>query len=262
MTFVNIVIPVCSLHKMCIQKCIDSINRQTRIPDKIILVLNEYEKYKTDYDVIISNNLECEFVKINTWEKPGINRNIGSNQCSDGIILYQDVDDIMHPQRCELVEKCFDKYDCDLLLHESVQDYTYSYQPQNFILKLEDKHIIMPNDVTLKMEKTLDFINYRAVNFAKYFGNIDKKNKHSSLHNGQCCVKTKILKENKNIWADYYEAEDIKFVNDVTRKYKNTIILMMPLVIVVGREHIRLIDKKVCHKKNHKVIDYDPVLNK
>ena len=113
-----------------------------------------------------------------------------------------------------------------------------------------------------KLDKTLDFINHKTINFAKYFGNVDNKNKHSNLHNGNCCVKTKVLEENKGMWADYYEAEDIQFVNDVTRMYKNTLLLMIPLVIVSGRDHIRLIDNKVCHKKNHKVLNYNPILTK
>jgi len=257
MIFLNIVIPVCSLHRSLIKQCLDSIQKQTRFPDKIILVLNEYEKYKNEYDDIISKNMYCMFVKLNTWEKPGINRNIGSCECVDGIILYQDVDDIMHPQRCEFVEKCF-----DLLLHESVQDYKYFNNEENFVFEYSETNVITAENIVCALTKVKDFRDGKVINFSHYFGNIDNKNKHSNLHNGQCCVKTRVLTENKNIWADYYEAEDIKFVNDITRKYKNTLIFMVPLVIVVGRDHIRLIDEKVCHKKSHKQLNYDPILNK
>ena len=265
MTFLNVVIPVCSLHRSYIQQCINSIRTQTRIPDKIILVLNEYDKYNSEYETIMINNSDCTFIKINTWEKAGINRNIGSKECKDGIILYQDVDDIMHPQRCEIVEKCFELYDCDLLLHEYVQ--LYNYTPFKKMYIYDDKSI---EENIIKSETIMNILNEKTsfehgdaiINFSHYFGNTNNKNGHSNITNGECCVKAKILKENENIWTNSFEAEDIRFINDITRKYKNTFILTIPLVVIVGNEHIRLIDNKVCHKKSHKILNYDPVLSK
>lgn len=229
--------------------CIDSINKQTRIPDKIILVLNEYKKYKNDYDEIIKKYPECTYVKINTWEKPGINRNIGSEECIDGIIIYQDVDDIMHHQRCEFVEKCFDKYNCDLLLHECIQDYS-SNKNNNY--NLVNDNVITSDIINGQLEKSVNFFNIKnTINFSYHVGRFNSKG-HSNLHHGQCCVKTKIIKENKNIWKNYHQAEDLEFVSDVTRKYKNTIVLSIPLVIVFGRDHLRLINNNVYHKKTQK----------
>lgn len=261
MTLLNIVIPICSLHKTYIQICLNSIYAQTRIPDKIILVLNEYEKYKTEYDNFIGQNKLCTFIKINTWEKPGINRNIGSNECNEGIIIYQDVDDIMHPQRCEVIEKSFEKYNCNLLLHGHIQDYTYLNNEDKYIFEQENIKIVENDEVIDILQNKVNFLNNDdIINFSHYIGDANNKNHHSNIHHGQCCVKVNIIKENPNIWSNYYEAEDLKFVCDITRKYKNTIVLMVPLVITVGRDHIRLINDKVCKTKYHKEINYEPIL--
>lgn len=253
--FINIVIPVCSLHIKYIDICLASIFNQTRLPDKIVLVANEYSRYKEKYDNILNNFNNVTLIKIDTWEKPGINRNIGSKECTSGIILYQDVDDVLHPQRCEIVEKCFEKYDCSLLLHLADQEYQYKntiYSEYNMI-KREFVNETLINETNL-------FNSDEHVNFSYYFGNRNNKNKHSSIHHGMCCVSADVMKENIDIWKNFYSAEDLQFVSDITRKYKNTIILLLPLVVSVGTDHIRLIDERVCHKKTQKEINYDPVL--
>lgn len=251
--FINIVIPVCSLHIKYIEKCIESIKYQTRQPNLIIFVLNEYTKFKNRYDEII-DKYDFEnymFIKIDTWEKAGSNRNIGSKYANlEGIIIYQDVDDLMHIQRCEMVEKCFEKYSCSLLLHLSYQDYQYNNQ----IHDINNFKIILPDEVNNIIKNVL---KDNTINFAYYFGNTNNKNKHSSLHHGQCCVLGSLIKD--NLWSnDLHSGEDIKFVSDMTRKYENTLILLVPLIITVGRENIRLVNGKVCQGKKMKILDIEP----
>lgn len=256
--FVNVVIPVCSLHIKYLDNCIKSLNNQTRFPNKVIFVLNEYAKYNKIYENImdlLNKNIHHECIKINTWEKPGPNRNIGSKHIiasEDSIIIYHDVDDLMHKQRCELVEKCFYTYNCDMLLHLAFQDY------EKINDKYDIKNVILSDTINDTLKDINFFNNNSSINFSYYFGDRNNKNGHSKLHHGQCCISTNILKTIQ--WSDLHSGEDLQFVSDATREYKNTVILLAPLVIVVGRDNIRLIDGSVCHKKKLIGLKYMPNL--
>lgn len=258
MLLINIVIPVCSLHISYIENCIESIKNQTRLPNNVVLVLNEYSRYKTEYDKILNEHTDYIFVKIDTWETPGTNRNIGSSHCINGIIIYQDVDDIMHPQRCELVEMYFEKYKCDLLLHGCIQDYSSSKNKKN-VLKFSKKYIISQKNVNAELEKFEFFHdNSPIINFSNNFSVLNDKK--INLTHGECCVKVSLLKDNDNSWKNYYKSEDLYFVNNITKKYKNTLIVLHNLVTIVGKEHIRLIGNDVKKYKSQKKIKYEPIL--
>lgn len=256
--FVNIVIPVCSLHMKWIEPCLNNLEQQTRKPDKIILVINEYVRYKNAYDKIINKYPQYVFIKIDTFERPGVNRNTGSQYVEDGIIIYHDIDDLMHKQKCEIIEYLFEKYKCSLILHHNYKD--YQEIPESY-----DKNtlkIILQNDVVDVLIGKTNLFNDDSciVHFNYHFGDTNNKNNHSELNHGHCNVLTSVLKDNPTFWTDLYEAEDVTFCSKVTRVYKNTLILLEPLTIVVGTEHIRKIDDKIYCKKSKKLLDYDPIV--
>ncbi len=64
---ISIIIPLCSLHKKYLNHCLESIYAQTRKPTNILIILNEYERYKTEYDLMITNNPICTFIKENGY---------------------------------------------------------------------------------------------------------------------------------------------------------------------------------------------------
>lgn len=119
---INIIIPVCSLHIKYINTLITSINNQTRKPDKVIFILNEYSRYSQEYNEIIHNNSEFCYIKIDVWKTAGENRNIGYDyviKSNESIALFYDVDDIMSNYLCEIVENVFEKHKCDMLIYGS-----------------------------------------------------------------------------------------------------------------------------------------------
>lgn len=252
--FINVVIPCCSLHIKWIKPCLLNLSEQTRKPNNVILVLNEYSRYKNEYDEIINDYPEYIFVKIETFERPGINRNIGSKYATEGIIIYHDVDDLMHKQKCEIVEYLFETYKCGLLLHYSYK----SYQEIPHEFNVDNLKIIEQNKVTTELnEKTNIFKDENCIiHFNHYFGYINNKNGHSAVCHGHCNVLCNLVKENETFWTDFHESEDVIFNNRITKKYKNTLILLEPLTITVGEEHIRKIDNDIYHKKSKKLLNY------
>lgn len=257
--YINVVIPVCSLHVKYIEKCLDSIHNQTRIPDKVIIVAGEYFRYhiqyKQEFDKF-NDKLNLVIVKVHTWEKPGVNRNIGSKHCFEGIIIYQDIDDLMNKHRCEYVGHCFETYKCSLLLH------LHTIDVNKQISDFNESYVIKQDEVTKTMEEKSKLFSDEVEKFSYYFGDTNNKNNHSKIHHGMCCVDSNIFKDSDISWTNLHSGEDIKFVSDVTRKYKNTLILLIPLVVSVGTDHIRLIDNKIYHKKAEKQLDYIPTLSK
>ncbi len=237
---INVIVPVCSLHIKYMHALINSIKSQTRKPDKVIFIINEYDRYIEQYDKIISENTEYCYVKINVWKSAAENRNIGYDyviESDESIVLFYDVDDIMSPILCEVVEDIFIKYKCDLFV------YGASNKQQNIISDKKD----MRTDNMLTPAITTNLFNNksernRIINFRVAYG--------------ECAVSYKIIK-NKKYFINITSGEDRYFVKTITSFYKNTYITPTPLSHIVGDDHIRIEDGKIFGKN---ILDYVPNL--
>ena len=83
---------------------LDSIDKQTRLPDKVVVscsstvAMPATPTYKFELEIV------CDPTRKNTAQ----NRNIAAQRLSDSdIISFFDADDVMHPQRIEFVEQAF-----------------------------------------------------------------------------------------------------------------------------------------------------------
>lgn len=278
--FINVIIPVCSLHIKYIKTIINSIKAQTRKPDKVIFVLNEYSRYEDAYEEIIEDNNDYFYIKIDTWKTAGENRNIGYTeviQSDDSIILFFDVDDIMSHILCEVVEYVFVKYKCDLLIYGSSRN-------KNKLINDYPNKNINKNDTNFpknNKEILIDFIKSKIIRpafpdyKAKYIDELlihpnithdvfqDKEKKNNvikfKIAAGECAVSYKVIK-NKTYFANISNGEDRHFIAKVTYKYKNTYILPIVLSQIVGNEHIRIENKQILQSPDKIILDYKPVL--
>jgi glycosyltransferase involved in cell wall biosynthesis len=99
-----------------IDRCLellDSINTQTRLPDKVVVSCSSSKpenfpirEYKYNLQVITTEERK------NSSE----NRNIAAKNLDTDIICFFDADDTMHPQRLEAIEKAFEEK-ADIVLH-------------------------------------------------------------------------------------------------------------------------------------------------
>lgn len=104
-------------HLNVLLELFDSIENQTTLPDRVVVScsstpvdkeLNIIKKYSFPYLIIYTPD----------YKNAASNRNIAVKHLLDmEYITFMDADDIMHPQRIELLLKTFDETECDIILH-------------------------------------------------------------------------------------------------------------------------------------------------
>jgi glycosyltransferase involved in cell wall biosynthesis len=114
---IGVVIPCYKNHIPQLGRLLWSINSQTHLPDMVVVSCSSSE----DSDVLYREEDYKFPLKIFTHKErlnAAQNRNFGTQQINTDIVSYIDGDDIMHPQRIEIIDKAFTTYpDIKLLLH-------------------------------------------------------------------------------------------------------------------------------------------------
>jgi hypothetical protein len=111
---IGVAIPCYVGHIDKLYELLDSIETQTRTPDKVVVSSSSTDKlelpkkYKFEIEVFLTSG------KLNASQ----NRNIAISHLQEmDFITVFDADDIMHPQRIETLCYVFEKYDADVILH-------------------------------------------------------------------------------------------------------------------------------------------------
>jgi len=104
---------------------------------------------------------EIESVEIITEEKKNAaqNRNIAASKLSDmDYITFIDADDVMHPQRIEILLKVFQEHDSDIILHNYFIEVTFE---KNLFKKIDTNEIyIRANSLRQHWSGCIEHINY------------------------------------------------------------------------------------------------------
>ncbi len=144
----SLVIPAIPKHFSNITKILEAYLAGTELPDEVVISLSEafqIKKRTKDNIRALYEKVFDRFLLIESDEKifAGPNRQSGSDQSSHPIIIYQDADDIPHPQRIEVIKYFFAKQDIVHLNHS----YIPSYEQFSFLdpTKIE---AITSNDLT------------------------------------------------------------------------------------------------------------------
>ncbi len=84
--------------------CLDSVSQQTVKPDEVIVVSSGF-----DWDKKIGSSKKLDYVVHNSPSRKfaGWARNRGAEISTGDIITFCDVDDKIHPQRCEYIKSVF-----------------------------------------------------------------------------------------------------------------------------------------------------------
>ena len=119
---IGIVIPCHKPHIPLLGRLLWSINNQTHPPDRVIVSCSSSE----ETDILYRENDYKFPLKIYTHSgrlNAAQNRNFGTRQINTDIVAYIDGDDVMHPQRIEVIHKAFITHpNMKLLLHNYQQD--------------------------------------------------------------------------------------------------------------------------------------------
>ena len=112
---IGVAIPCYKYHISILKRCLDSIEAQTRKPDEVVVSCSSC----TDTDIpSYSYSFPLRIITRPTRHNAAENRNYAAGHLTTDIISFFDCDDVMHPQRIELVLGCFP---CDIVLHAFVQ---------------------------------------------------------------------------------------------------------------------------------------------
>lgn len=202
---IGLVISCYKPHIPLLGRVLWSVNNQTHKPDMVIVSCSSSEEsdiiYKeSDY------NFPLKFFIHNEKKNAAQNRNFGSRQLNTDIISYFDVDDIMHPQRIEIIYKCFSLYPNTLLFIHN--------------LRLSPNDLNFPqyniNDIDFECDPCV--ISEDGAVMYKYDNNI-------RIMNSNCSVPKKICEEVQFIeTSEGFGKEDTLFNSYIIHKYWNDVV--------------------------------------
>lgn len=206
-TTVSVVIPCVPKHVKHLFNLISHYARQTKLPHEIIISLSEVDsipaaslKQLTDhawpFPVILIRNIQRTSV--------GKNRNLGTRRATGKLVLYQDADDIPHPQRVEIVTYFFENYDICHLMH-------FYVLPKN----IEDDAVAR------------DFVSYvvEDILFKRNLPYRESDCHGYPFHNGQPCILREIAV--KNPWPEYFRpGEDTEYNRNFYQQFPHETIIV------------------------------------
>ena len=126
---VSVVVPCAHAHVQHLVGLVGVLQAQTRKPDQIVFAISGCLASALP-------RLEAEIIHSPERQTAGSNRNRGSAAARGDVVIYQDADDLPHPQRVEIIAALFEKYQIDHLMHR----YTRSEaRPEEFSVKEASK---------------------------------------------------------------------------------------------------------------------------
>ena len=117
---ISVVIPCIPIHFLMIKSLLRRMGEQTKIPEEVIISLSESDKVDNFFMKEVIENVymfKLNIIKNIEKKTPGENRQIGSENAENDYIIYQDADDIPHPQRLEILLHVFTKYNANHITH-------------------------------------------------------------------------------------------------------------------------------------------------
>lgn len=199
MPSLGVAIPCYHGHITILKNVLDSIEKQTRKPNMVIVSCSgttdsdipyTQEQYSFPLRIITNPN------KMNAAQ----NRNIAATSLDTDIISFIDADDQMHFQRLEIIEKAFIENNIVLLLH----NFLYGF-----------------NNTDVKYDNILFDINKLGIQSHGY-GATHIEKPSSDIANGHCSIDKNVLNFIK--WREgpeYHGREDSVFTADIIRMFPN-----------------------------------------
>jgi len=166
---IGVAVPCYYGHIGHLTNLLDSIENQSCKPDKVVVScsstkeLFETKKYSFPLEIIITEE----------HKNAAQNRNIAASRLNDmDYITFIDADDIMHPQRIEILLKTFQETDCDIILH-------------NFLMN--DSNFNHIDNIDIRINELIQCYTgcIRHLDFYKY--------QSQSIHHSQSSIKQHIF---------------------------------------------------------------------
>jgi glycosyltransferase involved in cell wall biosynthesis len=126
METVSLIIPCIDAHFQYLSNLMDQIISGVVIPHEIVIVVNNHELIEHQDIVNIQRTYDSKLkslkiIGISNRITPGRARQIGVDNSTGSIIIFQDADDFIHPQRIQIIMHMFKKYDIVHLNHGCIK---------------------------------------------------------------------------------------------------------------------------------------------
>jgi glycosyltransferase involved in cell wall biosynthesis len=185
-----------------------SIEAQTRKPDMVVVSCSSTEPHEMPY-LPESYSFPLSIYTHSEKKNCAQNRNDAASMLTTDIISFMDADDIMHPQRMEIILDSFIKYDICIFMHNyktchstSEDQQTVSFSP------LSTYHFVLNKLYRCPWGSTQ--VRHEV------------SGKPSNIQNGHVSVLHSILKEiSFRETEEYLARDDTIFATDVITKYPN-----------------------------------------
>jgi len=189
---IGVAIPCYKGHIEKLFELLDSIEKQTRVPDKVVVSCSSTD----DFIYCKEYNFPLEIIITSEKKNAAQNRNIAISRLTNmDYITFIDADDIMHFQRIEILLKVFEEHDSDVILHNFVMN-------NNEFKRIEDIQVL--NDSLMQCESGC--LRHNKNNYNNIY----------HIHHSQVTVKKHILdKVNFPEETEFNRREDCVFCHRV-----------------------------------------------
>ena len=141
---IGVAIPAYIGHIDSLFKLLDSIQFQTNIPNKVVVSCSSSKNSDFELNCYLEKlqqyTFSLEIITSEEKKSAAQNRNIAAAKLSDmNYITFIDADDIMHPQRIEILLKIFQENDSDIILHDFLD--CEIYDNDSSFKKIENENI-------------------------------------------------------------------------------------------------------------------------
>lgn len=196
-------------HISYLKRLFASIEAQTRKPDMVVVSCSSTEPHEIPYSPE-SYSFPLSIYTHSEKKNCAQNRNYAASMLTTDVVSFMDADDIMHPQRIEIILDSFTKYDICIFMHSYKFCSGASFEDQQAILfsPLSTYHFVLNRLYRCPWGST-------QVCHEVY-------GKSGDIQNGHVSVLRSILKEIPfRESVEYHARDDTVFAIDVITKYPN-----------------------------------------
>lgn len=166
-------------------------------PEEVIIHISscpENFDYKKILEPFFNKKYSFKYEITKDFRNAGMNRNNLGEHSSGELLIYQDADDYLHPQRIEFIEKSFEEEDVMHLAHS----YIFNVEPiekLQFEKKTFDFRKLFPLDIFYDLVFDNNKLDYKqSANYGNFENN--KKiegNLNYPIHNGAIAIRKQVV---------------------------------------------------------------------
>jgi len=201
---IAVVVPCVPKHIQYLKGLFNSINNQTKLPNKVIISLSgsndkEGKVVKELYSPILNPSIELIVDCVELKQNAAENRNRSIKHCNDiDYIAFMDADDEMCPNKIKLITDLMILHKADMGLH----NYSNGHSNKNEAMCSNGTRVISPEEMAIRESN-----NRKHLHLSKL-----------SVHHGHPIISKKLFSKLKqNI--KYVRGQDSKYVRDTFKHH-------------------------------------------